>query len=152
MLGYVPSADLRPRPHIKDVNRRVSWYEVHIRLISPFLPEASWKWLLQVRWAEREGWRLFSVVWTPSHLTQKLYSYWLLTGPGNPSLSGISPPLSPTMLIQFQKSKWRSSLAWQFSLWVLSRLQGHCSKVLRWCSVILYNYCDTNFSLLVAGW
>ena len=49
MLGYVPSADLRPRPHIEDVNPRVSWYEVHIRLISPFLPEDSWKWLLQVR-------------------------------------------------------------------------------------------------------
>jgi hypothetical protein len=57
-----------------------------------------------------------------------------------------------TPVTQPQQRKWRGSLAWRFSLWALSRLQGHCLKVLRWISVLLYNYCDTGFSLLVHVW
>jgi len=57
-----------------------------------------------------------------------------------------------TPVTQPQQRKWRGSLAWRFSLWALSRLQGHCLKVLRWISVLLYNYCDTTFSLLVHVW
>ena len=92
------------------------------------------------------------LLWCGTPHTHSGSSYWLQAEPGNPSLSGIKPPRPQPCPTQSQQRKWRGSLDWRFSLWALSRLQGHCSKVLRWISVLLYNYCDTSFSLLVHVW
>jgi len=49
MLHYVPSADLRARPHLEDVKSTDAWWEVHRHLIWTLLPKTSWNWLLQLR-------------------------------------------------------------------------------------------------------
>ena len=152
MLGYVPSADLRPRLHIEDVNTRVSWYEVHIRLISPFLPEASWKWLLQVRWAEREGWE--TVFCGVEPLTSHSETSFILTADrawkSFPFWYKSTPVHNHAHTIPEKQVKGLLSLT------VLTvgcqSTAGSLIKSSEMMFVVLYNYCDTNFSVLVPGW